>query len=68
MVADHASIMPMIYLLPTAYMDAGSGIALKNFKRVQKGCYSLMRCREQPHELSLKLGVPIVLDIIVSPP
>ena len=36
MVADHASFMPMIDLLPIAYRDAGSGIALKNFKRVQK--------------------------------
>ena len=36
MVADHATIMPMIDLLPTAYRDAGSGIALKTLKRVQK--------------------------------
>ena len=37
MVADHASFMPMIDLLPIAYRDAGSGIALKTLKRVQKG-------------------------------
>ena len=36
MVVDHASIMPMIDLLPTAYRDAGSGIAQKNLKRVKK--------------------------------